>query len=574
MLTALHRSTRDLMRAPSRTADATEVVRTADEVLGLSSVVVYQWDRDENTLRPVEWTDDFGTTPGVDRPPDLDGHDWIGWRAFVDGESRRVDDLHETDTPFEGASPYRSGLLVPLGEFGLLASGAERPGVYTDVDVEFAETLAANATVAMERATREQRLERQAERLDHKSTELQRATRRTQVLRAMARTVVEASTRSDLEQLACAALADVDGVDFVWVGDRGTGDDPLDPREWAGTAGASLLDEISGRFDGCDGTPADNAAETGETQVVSNSLADDREHAWRRGMLANGFSSTVAVPLTYDDVVYGIVELASEQEAAFDAQFVAVLEEVGDLLANAVLAVTRRNTLLDDERRTELEFELADTDGCGLLFRLADRLDAEVTLQDLVTGDDEAFLAYVSVADADPGAILEFLDRAVSATDARIVESSSATELLEVRLSDLGIVETVTAHGGTIRSVEATGTTGHLLVGVPTTTEVRAFVDTIRDQYPAATLVAQRDTTASDRQGVARSADLDARLTDRQREVLQVAYYGGYFEWPREQTGENLADRLDIASPTFQQHLREATRKVLDSMYEPHGADE
>ena len=106
-------------------------------------------------------------------------------------------------------------------------------------------------------------------------------------------------------------------------------------------------------------------------------------------------------------------------------------------------------------------------------------------------------------------------------------------------------------------------------VGVPTTTEVRAFVDTIRDQYPAATLVAQRDTTASDRQGVARSADLDARLTDRQREVLQVAYYGGYFEWPREQTGEDLADHLDIASPTFQQHLREATRKVLDSMYDP-----
>jgi PAS domain S-box-containing protein len=573
MLTALHRSTRDLMRGTSRSAVTTEVLRVADEVLGLSSVVVYRWDGEENTLCPVEWTDDFGATTGVDRPPELDGPDWVGWRAFVAGESRCIDDLHETDTPFEGASPLRSGLLVPLGEFGLLASGAERPGAYTDVDVEFAETLGANATVALERAAREQRLERQAERLDDKSTELQRATRRTQVLQAMTRTVVEASTRSDLEELACDVLADVDGLDFVWIGDCGATDDPLDPRAWAGTAGARLLDDISGCIDGCDDSPAARAAETGETQVVSNLLADDREHAWRRGMLAHGFSSTATVPLTYDDVVYGVVELASVQDAAFNDQLVAVLEDVADLLANAKLAVTRRNTLLGDERRTELEFELADTDGCGLLFRLADQLDAAVTLRDLVT-DDEAFLTYVSVDGADPEAVLEYLDRTVTATDARIVESSADSCLLEVRLSDLGLMETVTAHGGTIRGVDATGATGHLLVGVPTSTEVRAFVDTIRDQYPVATLVAQRETAASDREGTLQPAGLDDQLTDRQREVLRVAYYGGYFEWPREQTGEELADRLDIASPTFQQHLREATRKVLHSMYEPHGADE
>jgi predicted DNA binding protein/putative methionine-R-sulfoxide reductase with GAF domain len=530
------------------------VVRVADEVLGLSSVVVYQWDGEANSLRPMEWSDDFGSATDVECPPELEGPDWIGWTAFVDGESRRIDDLHETDTPFEGASPYRSGLLIPLGEFGLLASGAERPGVYTDVDVEFAETLAANATVAMERASREQRLQRQAERLDDQSTELRRANRRTQVLRAV-------------------ASADVDGLDFVWVGDWGASDDPLEPRAWAGTAGASLLDEVSGCLDSCDGTPAGKAAETGETQVVSNLLADGREHAWRRGMLANGFSSTVAVPLVYDDVVYGVLELASEQDEAFGDQFVAVLEEVGDLLANAVLAVTRRNTLLGDERRTELEFQLADTDGCGLLFQIAGHLDAAVSLQELVTDDEEAFLAYVSVDDADPETVLESLDRAVSATDARLVESSADASLFEVRLTDLGIMEAVTAHGGTIRGLEATGTTGRLCAGVPSNTEVRSFVDTIRDQYPTATLVAQRDTSASD-QHWSRFAALDAPLTDRQREVLQVAYYGGYFEWPREQTGEELADHLDIASPTFQQHLREATRKVLRSMYESHAADE
>jgi len=58
---------------------------------------------------------------------------------------------------------------------------------------------------------------------------------------------------------------------------------------------------------------------------------------------------------------------------------------------------------------------------------------------------------------------------------------------------------------------------------------------------------------------------LDA-LTDRQREVLETAYAGGFFERPKANNSEELAARLGITRSTFLQHLRTAQRKLLTSL--------
>jgi len=61
---------------------------------------------------------------------------------------------------------------------------------------------------------------------------------------------------------------------------------------------------------------------------------------------------------------------------------------------------------------------------------------------------------------------------------------------------------------------------------------------------------------------------LQERLTDRQWEVRQTAYRHGYFERPREHTGEEIADVLDISSATFSQHLRADLHDVLSAAME------
>jgi predicted DNA binding protein len=39
------------------------------------------------------------------------------------------------------------------------------------------------------------------------------------------------------------------------------------------------------------------------------------------------------------------------------------------------------------------------------------------------------------------------------------------------------------------------------------------------------------------------------------------------FEWPREASGEDVAETIGVASPTFHQHLRKAERKVFDAVF-------
>lgn len=56
------------------------------------------------------------------------------------------------------------------------------------------------------------------------------------------------------------------------------------------------------------------------------------------------------------------------------------------------------------------------------------------------------------------------------------------------------------------------------------------------------------------------------RLTDRQLEVLETAHCLGYFEHPRDATGEEVADVLDIAPSTFAEHLAVAQRKLMDDV--------
>jgi predicted DNA binding protein len=56
---------------------------------------------------------------------------------------------------------------------------------------------------------------------------------------------------------------------------------------------------------------------------------------------------------------------------------------------------------------------------------------------------------------------------------------------------------------------------------------------------------------------------VEEALTPRQQEVLTLAYHAGYFESPRDSTGEDLASVLGIASPTFYRHARKGIQRLL-----------
>ena len=90
---------------------------------------------------------------------------------------------------------------------------------------------------------------------------------------------------------------------------------------------------------------------------------------------------------------------------------------------------------------------------------------------------------------------------------------------------------------------------------------LESVVDTLRSQF-ASVYVAElarshefsgRDPTTVDR----------ARLTDRQREVLETALEMGYFETPKRANAGDVADELGVSMPTVCEHLSVGQRKLL-----------
>lgn len=63
----------------------------------------------------------------------------------------------------------------------------------------------------------------------------------------------------------------------------------------------------------------------------------------------------------------------------------------------------------------------------------------------------------------------------------------------------------------------------------------------------------------------ARAGPLDA-LTERQREVLDVARDLGYFDVPREATSDDVAAELDIDDSTVTEHLQRAERNLVTAV--------
>lgn len=52
-------------------------------------------------------------------------------------------------------------------------------------------------------------------------------------------------------------------------------------------------------------------------------------------------------------------------------------------------------------------------------------------------------------------------------------------------------------------------------------------------------------------------------LSDRQREAITLAFENGYYDWPRQTEGVELADRMGVAHSTYLEHLRKAEQKLV-----------
>ena len=556
-LAALNALSRRLSEAEGPAAIGEAVVGTARSMLDLPIAALALYDSATGDLRLASQSPAAETVlPGGL----LDDYSEGGvWQAFIDQEVRVVTDPDAERA--DGAEPSLSNLLVvPMDRQGVLLLGSDAADGPTNTEVELAKMLAGNTRAALDRAAREEELHEREEELRAQNTALERLNRINSIIREIAQTVIRATTREGIERAVCDRLADADPYLFAWIGEVDPVEGTVEPRVRAGSEDGYLDDvTVDVGDDSAETGPIVRAVRTREP-ATGNIVSDPAFEPWRREALARGYRSNVAIPIEYGENLYGVLTVYAGQPDVFTEMEQAVLAELGDTVAHAINALERKRALIG-EGVVELEFRVRDE---GLVpLELAEETGGRIELETLVPRTDGSIVAYVSVRDAPPDRIVELASATTAIDGIDHVASSEEEDTFECRLTGSSFVSALLDHGAVPRTLVAHDGVGTVVVELPKGADVRSFVEVLRERYPETELVTRRDVDQPRRTRRDFQAAFEERLTDRQLEVLRTAYFRGYFEWPRERTGQEIADLLDVSQPTVNRHLRAAQRTVF-----------
>ncbi len=273
----------------------------------------------------------------------------------------------------------------------------------------------------------------------------------------------------------------------------------------------------------------------------------------------------VAAPIAYRDAVYGAICAVAEAPGDVSRRDRRELSVLGRAVGWAVTA-DRWRDLLHSDAVTEVEFHTA-SNGAFLAAATA-ALDCRIDLQSTVAVSEAAFRCYLRVTGATAQALAEVVAAAAGVSDTQLIEAHEDGCSASVLVADGSVVHTLTEHGATVRTATAEHGRVSVVADVPSGTDVRPIADGLRAAFPDARLVSKESVARSPTTESTLREDVTERFTDRQWAALSAAYRGGYFDWPRGSTAEEVADAMDVSSPTFHNHLRKAQRALLDAVFD------
>ncbi|AXR82857.1 bacterio-opsin activator domain-containing protein [Natrarchaeobaculum sulfurireducens] len=412
-----------------------------------------------------------------------------------------------------------------------------------------------------ERKLAELAAEESAERMRDEHRALEHVLERIDgLVRDVTDAAVGAGTREEIERRVCSRLAATEPYVLAWVGRVDVTNQRVSPREWASTGDVPLED--GDLVLGTDEThPAVRALEAGEPYVVQDlSSFRDADNWWPVGAESD-YQSVAALPLSYGDVTYGVLVLFAADADAFSDRELLVLESLAGTIATAMNAIESRRMLTTE---SVVELELAIEDSSLFVTALAEALEATVAYRGLAY-DDGTPLAFFYVDRT--GAVTEPAVELEGVADATTLVTYEDGTLLELELVD-SIVTTLVEHGTVVRRFDVTDGIADLALDLANGQSARSVYDLLERHYDRVELISYHESEQPTRTPQDLVATLEQTLTDRQQMALQKAYVADYFEWPRNVSGEELAESMDISRSTFHQHLRTAQRKLLEELYE------
>lgn len=372
-----------------------------------------------------------------------------------------------------------------------------------------------------------------------------------------------ANTSAEIKETVCDRLAASEFYRAAWIGSRTHSSTAVTP-DYAAGATTEGLDSVGLTVDpsGEDPGPGGAAYRTGDVQVVGDVPGDPDFEPWRDAAVDRGYESVAVIPLTHGSTTHGVLAVYTDRTESFGDREVAGFEVLGEAVGFA-LSATQHRRLLRADRLLELEFVVGHD---GPFLRASTEHDCRFVIENPVHASDGRVVNYLTVEGADPAvgaAAAESLDTLESM---RRLDGDDGPDFeLKWRRSVFQYLAEAGARGtrGTIEDG-----VGRMVVEAPGDVDVRRVTKAMETRFGEAELSAKRERERAEVPWWRVHGDISATLTDRQRAVLQAAYYSGYYEWPRDVDAETLAETLDVASTTLLQHLRKGHGRVLEAMFE------
>ena len=557
-LESFHDATAELTTAETVTEASTVAAEAAATVFDMPTTAVYHYGSAAGELEPV--------ATGPEAPPasELDpvtAADTAVWEVFVDETIRQV----ETEAaPVLDIDSGNTVLLVPLGGNGILAVWRSS----AKFDTEAASIVAATLEAALNRLQGERKLADRREELARQTERAERLESITEVTSRVEAAITTRSSQEGIQEAVCEELVEAGPFTAAWVATAEVGTDRLTPRAVVGTTREHVEKALGGDRDRSDPHPARDAWQEGEPRVVTDPAAGGRRSDWRRDLLRTGAGAVCAVPLSYDGITYGVVTVIADETDAFGERERDILSQLGTSIGYAITAIERRRALESDDT-LELEFQGSDMD---LPFaRLARDFECPVRLERTVRRQNGSISVYYTLESDPPSKVAERADELLPG-EVTVVSRGSGQTVLERRGSSW-FGSQIPEYGGVLRHSRATAKGVKLIVELPREADTRTIVNRITESFPALELTAQRQhrQTAPSPGGV--RDQLEERLSERQYEALETGHAMGYFNWPRDSSGEAVADALGITQPTVNKHIRLGERKVFDLLFGDTGSE-
>ncbi|ACV46814.1 MULTISPECIES: bacterio-opsin activator domain-containing protein [Halomicrobium] len=571
LISQLQETSRSLMQAPSRESVADIVANAARQVLGFELSAVRLYDADERVLRPTATTD--ATDDQLPERPVYALDEGQPGTVFASGEPAVYDDVRTIEDPDGEFGPVRSAMYFPIGVHGTLTVASTTVGAFDENDRQVAALLAINAAAACNRAKREQEVREARERIE---TILERING---LIQNTVEVLVEATTREQVEAGVCEQLVAVEPYTFAWLGRPDVRAETISAREWAGSQPSGAATASDGERDGPAGAPPIDVADVAEPidgdtpgaqalesegpKVLEGDALEDAG-GWFRSAAENGVRSVMAIPLSYTDSNYGVLYVCADQTDAFDQREKVVLQALGRAVANAINAI-ESGRILSANKVIELEFTVDDRD--LLLSRLSGRAGGTIASAGTVTQEDGSLRLYLTTQDADTDEVMAVLDADDAVESASRVAEHDDEALFDVTVTE-SLIATLVDHGAVPKSIVSENGIARYNIELPYEAEAREVFGLVEDNYDSTDLVGYHEHERPVQTQQEFRAALADRFTDRQETALRTAYLGGFFEWPREVDGDELAGGMDISRPTYHQHLRAAQHKVFEELFE------